>query len=256
MDNKVTPKTILNSMYSERMLVFGHRGASAYAPMNTLPAFELAVEQGADGIELDVHFSQDGQLIVLHDFTVDHTTDGHGYARDMTLEQLKKLDAGVWKGEQFKGVRIPTLGEVFEAVGQKLYINVEIKSESIETDGVEQNVAECIAKNAMTERIIVSSFNPLALKRFREIMPEVPIGYLYVAAALPFSEVMETLTHEARHPQHTMIDQDYMDWARQNRYRVNTWTVNDPARAVELRNMGVDAIITDTPDVMLEALRD
>jgi glycerophosphoryl diester phosphodiesterase len=108
----------------------------------------------------------------------------------------------------------------------------------------------------MAERVIVSSFNPLALKRFREIMPEVPIGYLYVASEKPFADVMENLSHEARHPQHTMIDQDYMDWAKQNSYRVNTWTVNDPTRAVELRNMGVDAIITDTPDVMLEALRD
>jgi glycerophosphoryl diester phosphodiesterase len=251
----VPPQTVLNKIYPGRTLVFGHRGASAYAPMNTLPSFELAAEQGADGVELDVHLSQDGQLIVLHDFTVDHTTDGHGYARDMTLAQLKKLDAGSWKGEQFKGIRIPTLDEVFVAVGQKLCINVEIKSESVETDGVEQQVAECIAKNAMTERVIVSSFNPLALKRFREIMPEVPIGYLYVAGEQPFAEVIKSLPHDARHPQHTMIDQGYMDWARQNGYRVNTWTVNDPTRAAELRNMGVDAIITDMPDVMLEALR-
>jgi glycerophosphoryl diester phosphodiesterase len=251
----VTPQTTLNKIYTGKTLVFGHRGASAYAPMNTLPAFELAAEQGADGVELDVHLSQDGHLIVLHDFTVDHTTDGQGYARDMTLTQLKKLDAGSWKGEQFKSVRIATLDEVFAAVGQKLYINVEIKSESVETDGVEQQVAECIANNGMAERVIVSSFNPLALKRFREIMPEVPIGYLYMAGEQPFAEVMKTLPHEARHPQHTMIDQDYMVWGRQNGYRVNTWTVNDPARAVELRNMGVDAIITDTPDVMIEALR-
>ena len=86
-------------------------------------------------------------------------------------------------------------------------------------------------------------------------MPEVPIGYLYVADEQPFAEVMKELPHEARHPQHTMIDSAYMDWARQNGYRVNAWTVNDPARAIELHNMGVDAIITDTPDVMLEALR-
>lgn len=251
----MTPLATLNKIYTGKTLVFGHRGASAYAPMNTLPAFELAVEQGADGVELDVHLSQDGQLIVLHDFTVDHTTDGHGYARDMTLAQIKQLDAGGWKGAQFKGVRIPTLDEVFAAVGHKLYINVEIKSETVETDGVEQKVAECIAKNGMTERVIVSSFNPLALKRFREITPEVPIGYLYMAGEQPFAEVMEKLAHEARHPQYTMIDQAYMDWAKQSGYRVNTWTVNDPLRAVELQNMGVDAIITDTPDVMLEALR-
>jgi glycerophosphoryl diester phosphodiesterase len=251
----VSPQSILDRMVNGRTLVFGHRGANAYAPMNTLPAFLLAAEQGADGVELDVHLSKDKQLIVLHDFTVDHTTNGKGYARDMTLAELKALDAGSHKSAQYKGVQIPTLDEVFEAIGQKLYVNVEIKSETEETDGVEQAVADCLRRNNMQERVIVSSFNPLALKRFREIMPDVPIGYLYVAEAQPFAELMETLPHEARHPHHPMIDRAYMEWAKSNHYRVNTWTVNDPARAVELRDMGVDAIITDAPDIMLEALR-
>jgi glycerophosphoryl diester phosphodiesterase len=250
----VNPKTILDQMYDGRTLVFGHRGASAYAPMNTIPAFKLAVEQGADGVELDVHFSKDKQLIVLHDFTVDHTTNGKGYARNMTLAELKALDAGSKKDPKFAGVQIPTLDEVFAAIGQKLYVNVEIKSETEETDGVEQAVADCLQRNNMQERVIVSSFNPLALKRFREILPEVPIGYLYMTNEQPFAEVMETLPHEARHPHHPMIDAAYMKWAKSKNYRVNTWTVNDPARAIELKRQGVDAIITDTPDVMLGVL--
>jgi len=250
----LNPKTVLDEMYQGRTLVFGHRGASAYAPMNTLPAFEMAASQGADGVELDVHLSKDKHLIVLHDFSVDHTTDGVGFARDMTLAELKQLDAGSWKGEQFRGVRIPTLDEVFEAVGRQLYINVEIKSETVETDGVEQKVADSINRYNMGRRVIVSSFNPLTLKRFRQIMPDVPIGYLYESNEQPFPEVVRELSHEARHPQHTMIDAAYMEWARKNGYRVNTWTVNNPARTVELRNLGVDGIITDKPDMILEAL--
>jgi glycerophosphoryl diester phosphodiesterase len=242
-------------MYNGRTLVFGHRGASGYAPMNTIPAFELAAEQGADGVELDTHLSKDGQLIVLHDFTVDHTTNGSGFARDMTVAELKALDAGSKKDLKFAGVQIPTLDEVFEAIGQKLYVNVEIKSETEDTDGVEQAVADCLARNHMLERVIVSSFNPLALKRFREIAPEVPIGYLYMPDYQPFAEVMDALPHEARHPHHPMIDRAYMDWAKSKGYRVHTWTVNDPARAAELQRLGVDAVITDTPDIMLEALR-
>src|SRR5690242_18182539 len=141
----VTAQSVIEKIYSSgQMLVFGHRGASAYAPMNTLPAFELAALQGADGVELDVHFSKDKQLIVLHDFTVDHTTNGTGFARDMTLAELKTLDAGSKKDPKFAGVQIPTLDEVFAAIGQKLYINVEIKSETAETDGVEQAVADCL----------------------------------------------------------------------------------------------------------------
>lgn len=251
-----TPQQILAEIYSQpRTLVFGHRGASAYAPMNTIPAFELAADQGADGVELDVHLSKDGQLIVLHDFTVDHTTNGQGYARDMTLAELRQLDAGVKFGEQFRGVRIPTLDEVFEAVGHRLFINVEIKSETEETDGVEQVTADTILRHNMQNRVIVSSFNPLALRRFRAILPDVPIGFLYIEGGIPFPEVVATLPHEARHPHHPMIDAEYMEWARERGYRVNTWTVNDPDRTRELMAIGVDAVITDKPDVMLEVVR-
>lgn len=246
---------VLEDLYQGRTLVFGHRGARAYAPMNTLPAFELAAQQGADGIELDVHLSQDKQPIVLHDFTVDHTTNAVGYVREMTLAQLKALDAGSYFGSQFAGVQIPTLDEVFESLGQRLFINVEIKSEAQETDGVEQVVADCITRWSMQNRVLVSSFNPYALKRFRQIMPNIPIGYLYAPEWTFWPEVMDSLPHEARHPHHTMIDTEYMGWARENGWRVNTWTVNDPARAVDLRNLGVDAIITDNPDLIIEALR-
>jgi glycerophosphoryl diester phosphodiesterase len=252
-------QSILDAMYKNRTLVFGHRGASAYAPMNTIPAYELAAEQGADGIELDVHRSKDGYAVIVHDFTVDHTTDGSGRVDSMTLAELKALDAGSWFGESFKNTRIPTLDEVFEAVGRRLFVNVEIKSESLTTDGVEQVVADVIARHHMQQRVILSSFNPLTLQRFRAIMPDVPIGFLYapdVPADIQGLMRQIGLPHEARHPYHAMIDSAYMAWAKSEGYRVNTWTVNDPARAVELRNLGVDGIITDKPDVILQALRD
>lgn len=243
----------LENIYQGRTLVWGHRGARAYAPMNTIPSFELALTQGATGIELDTHLSKDGQLIVLHDFSVDATTDGKGLAKDMTLAQLKELDAGSSFSAAYAGVRIPTLSEVFEAVGKKCFINVEIKSETQDTDGVEQAVADCIRQHGLEASIIVSSFNPLALKRFRDILPSAAIGYLY-APDYDFSAAMEGLPHEARHPQDMMVDATYMTWARQHNYRVNTWTVNDPQRAAELYKLGVDAIITDKPDVIIEAI--
>lgn len=244
----------LENIYQGRTLVWGHRGARAYAPMNTVPSFELALKQGADGVELDTHLSKDGKLIVLHDFTVDSTTNGKGLAKDKTLAELKELDAGSSFSAEYAGTQIPTLDEVFEAVGKKLFINVEIKSETQETDGVEQAVADCIIKHGLTNSVIVSSFNPLALKRFRAILPAVPIGYLYEPEH-NFSQMMEGFPHEARHPQHTMIDAAYMDWAKTNNFRVNTWTVNDPERAKALKQLGVDAIITDKPDVIIEAVR-
>lgn len=226
--------------------------------MNTLPAFALAAEQGADGIELDVHLTRDGHVVVVHDFTVDATTNGSGRVTEMTLDELKALDAGSWFGDAFRGVTIPTLDEVFEAVGDSLLVNVEIKSKAVETDGVEQAVADVIARHDMTRRVIVSSFNPLTLNRFRDILPQVPIGFLYQAGmSIDTEEVMKQLglKHEARHPHHSMIDAAYMAWAITEGYRVNAWTVNDAARAVELRELGVDAIITDAPDVILQAVR-
>jgi glycerophosphoryl diester phosphodiesterase len=251
----MTFKTIKDAMESGQTLVFGHRGAKAYAPMNTIPAFKLAYEQGAVGIELDVHRSKDGYPVIVHDFTIDETTNGEGEVTKKTLAELKTLDAGSWFSDEFVGVRVPTLDEVFEAVGDKLLINVEIKFMGQETDGVEQVVADCIRQHHMAQRVIVSSFNPYTLKNFHAIMPEVMIGFLYSAGMeIDTESLMENIPHEARHPHESMIDEAYMDWAKSHNYYVNTWTVNDPVRAKELQSLGVNCLITDAPDVILGAL--
>ncbi|NJL57682.1 glycerophosphodiester phosphodiesterase [bacterium] len=242
-------------MYDRKLpLIFAHRGASADAPMNTLAAFELAVQQGADGIELDVHRSIDGVAIVLHDFEVTHDRWQRAVS-GMTLAQVKALDAGQWFGEQFTGLRVPTLDDVFDAVGQKLFVNVEIKSRTAETDGVEQTVADCIARHGMGERVLVSSFNPLALHRFREIAPDVPVAVLD-ASAIPeaLREMMRDFPHEAVHPHQDQVTAELVGEARCAGRRVNVWTVNDADRARELAALGVDALITDVPGVLRAAL--
>jgi glycerophosphoryl diester phosphodiesterase len=245
----------LPQLYAEkRSLVFGHRGARGDTPMNTIPAFEMALQQGADGVELDVHLSRDGYPIILHDFTVDSTTDGSGRAADMTLAQLKELDAGGWYGEAFRATRIPTLDEVFEAVGQQLIINVEIKSNSWKTTGCEQVVADRIRQFGLESRVVISSFDPMALRRFRHIMPEVPIGYLYERATRWLRPLMLGLQHEARHPHYTMIDRRFMAWAKGKGYRVHTWTVNEAEQARRLHDLGVDILITDHPGMIRKAL--
>ncbi|MBZ0302358.1 MAG: glycerophosphodiester phosphodiesterase [Anaerolineae bacterium] len=249
---------VLDAWFQGPVHVSGHRGARAYAPMNTVPSFELAVAQGADSVELDVHRSKDGYPVICHDFTVDATTDGSGRVTDKTLAELKELDAGSWFGDAFRDVHIPTLDEVFEAVGHKVYVNVEIKSNSVQTDGVETLVAEVITRHGLTNRVIVSSFNPLALQRFRAALPEVPIAFIYEAnMTIDTVGLIEQLgvPHEARHPHHSIVDAAYIAWAKSKGYRVNAWTVNDPTRAVELRDLGVDTITTDAPDVILNAVR-
>lgn len=248
-------KVALAAMYADKPLVFGHRGASADAPMNTLVAFELAAERGAQGIELDVHRTKDGALVVLHDFEVDATTDGSGVISEMTLAEIKTLDAGSWFAPSFAGVHVPTLDQVFEAVGRRLYINVEIKSRSADTDGTEQAVADCIVRHQLSARVIVSSFNPLTLQRFRAVAPDVPLAYLD-APDIPdeLRALMRDFPHEAQHPHANMVDTAYVQQAQAAGRYINVWTVNDPSQARSLVAMGVNGIITDMPGVMRGAI--
>ncbi len=249
-------ETLRDALNSRETLIFGHRGAMARAPMNSMAAFKLAGEQGADGIELDVHLSRDGQLVVIHDDTVDATTDGQGKVADMTLDQLKRLDAGAWYADEFAGQGIPTLDEVIDAIGKSLFINVEIKSPRESVDRLENRLASCLRRHNMRERIIVSCFDPVILRRVKQTMPMVLMGFLYqpdmpAAHYLPLKE----LWHEARHPRHDMVDEGYMRWARAQGYFVNVWTVNDPRRALQLKRLGVNSIMTDDPATIISALR-
>lgn len=221
--------------------------------MNTLPAFELAAQQGAQGIELDVHRSVDGYAVVVHDYTVDATTNGHGRVAEMTLAQLRELDAGSWFDARYAGTKIPTLDEVFEAVGKRLFINVEIKSDTVETDGVEDVVAQCVARHQMVDRVIVSSFNPLALQRFQAIAPRVAVGLLYYGSDEALRAWRGPLS--AIHPHEILLNENVVSVALSQGNLINTWTVNDPQRARALAEWGVQGIITDYPDQILTALR-
>ncbi len=246
--------------YSVRPLVFGHRGARAYAPMNTLPSFELALEQGADGVELDVQLTKDGRLVVIHDFTVDGTTDGKGAVKDFFFDEIRRLDAGIRFDEKYRGTRIPTLEEVFALMGGTALVNVEIKApfqegtDTESTDGVERAVAQCVLAAGMENRVIVSSFNPLTLKRFRAALPSVPVAFLY-AKDVPVDtpSLMAAIPHEAYHPHYKLATRGTVEAEHAAGRVVNVWTVNEPEDAKLLIENGVDGLITDRPDIILDA---
>ncbi len=241
-------------MISGETLIFGHRGAMAEAPMNTLAAFELAYEQGAQGVELDTQLSKDGQPIVLHDFSVDATTDGQGAAADYTLAELQRLDAGAWFSAEFAGERIPALDDVLAAFGSKLFINVEIKSRLSGRDALSQAVANCITRHALLDRVIVSSFDPLLLRSFRAHCPQAMIGFLHYRGA--DARLVDGADQDAMHPWHELVDAAYMEGARASGSFVNVWTVNDERRARQLKGLGVNGIITDMPAKILTALKE
>lgn len=250
---------LLRQMQVGKRLVLGHRGARAYAPMNTLPAFALAMEQGADGVELDVWRTVDGHAVVIHDETVDATTDGHGQVQMMTLTELKALDAGGWFDPRYAGVTIPTLDEVFAALPASAIINVEIKKSdnlAAETDGVEALVADCIRRHRAEERVIVSSFNPHALRHFaaQPGMEAVLLGCLYMfgSPAELFDEIAERAAF--LHPYHELLTPEVAQAIRAGGKYINTWTVNDRARMTALLDIGVSALISDVPDVARAAV--
>lgn len=147
-----------------RPIIYGHRGASQYAPENTLASYNRAIEMGADGIEIDVHKSKDGHLIVCHDERVDRTTNGQGYIKDLILKEIKSLDAGSWFSKEFSGEKIPLLEEVLEFVKDKdILLNIELKNGPIFYDGIEDELIRLVRVFNLVENTIISSFNHYSL---------------------------------------------------------------------------------------------
>ena len=246
------------SFYRDRPLNFAHRGASHEAPENTLAAFLLAAELEADGIELDVQLSKDGKILVIHDFYLDTTTDGVGPVRERILAELKELDAGSRFDPVYAGQQIPTLQEVIDAVGHRLLLNIELKTTSLRDDGLESAVVRAIEDNHLLDRTIVSSFNPLALRRIRQLNPWIPIGLLY-APHLPVPLRSPWARHlmkpDAIHPHHSLVDDRHVQWARKRGYGVHTWVVDDPGKMWQLVRQGVDIVITNRPDLFRQVLQ-
>lgn len=249
----------LDHFYQGRVLNFAHRGASHDAPQNTLAAFRLAREMGADGVELDVQASKDGEAVVIHDFTVDATTDGPGAVKDKTLAELKELDAGSWFDARFAGQRIPTLQEVIVEVGHQLLLNIELKTKGLGSAGLVAEVVRLIEDHNLVHRAIVSSFNPLPLRQVKRLNHHIPTGLIYSfdRPANLFRTLLLLLAGpDALHPEKHLVTQEYMTWAQERDYRVNVWTVDEPAEMERLIVLGVDGIITNHPDILRKVLEE
>ena len=242
---------------TSRSAVFAHRGARRVAPENTLPAFERALAMGVAGIEFDVHLTTDGRLVVIHDFAVDKTTDGHGAVAAMTAAEVRRLDAGSHFAAAFAGVQVPFLEEVLDLVGDRCRLNIEIKSMDPYANDASAAVAAVIRDRALYDQVLVSSFNPITLIKLRYLDPKIALGMLYGGEMPGFLRQVwagPPIRPEAQHPEHTLIDAAYMQWARALPGAVNTWTVNDVEEARRLAALGVDVIMSDLPDVIMEGL--
>ncbi len=236
--------------------VWAHRGASAYAPENTIAAFRMAVEMGADGVELDVHESADGKLMVIHDETVDRTSNGSGRVVDMTCQELKQLDFS--NGfDKYAGARIPTLREVFGLLkNTNITINIEIKCDVVVYWGIWDKLLQLEQEMGMQGRILYSSFNHYVLMELRKSAPDAKIGLLYSNAMVDAWLYAQHLGAQALHPHYQVALQcpGYIEGCREAGVAINAWTVNDPEAMRKLAHENIGAIITNTPDVALREL--
>ncbi|MFT3876215.1 MAG: glycerophosphodiester phosphodiesterase [Propioniciclava sp.] len=234
--------------------VWAHRGASADAPENTLPAFELALEQGADGFELDVQLTRDDEVVVIHDETLERCTDGHGWVADHSLDDLRKLDASAGR-DGFGGTRIPTLGDVFGLVqGTEAVINVELKNSKMAYKGLEERVLAVIAEYEMTHRVVLSSFNHDSLRYLRSLTGGVRLGALYDQPLWKPWAYARRLGVHALHPSLSSARRRVVRHAHDEGLDVNVWTVNEASDIMRMVEINADAVVTNHPALAREVI--
>lgn len=238
---------------SSQVDTIAHRGASGYAPENTIAAFDKAVQMKADYIEIDVQRSKDGKLVVIHDTTVDRTTEGTGYVKDLTFDQLRSLDAGSWKGEQFVGEKIPTFDEILDRYRGKIGILIELKSPEL-YPGIEESVAKELKERYLhlpqDEKIIIQSFNFESMKKMDALLPYVPIGVLTSSSTDTTEQALKEFSAYADYfnPSYGIVTKDLVNQVHSQGMKISSWTVRSQEAADFLLSMDVDGIITDYPD--------
>ncbi len=234
--------------YLDRPLVMAHRGAKDVAPENTITAFGTAIDLGADAVEMDIVRCGSGEIVVIHDDTVDRTTNGSGRVDSLTLAALRELDAGSWFDARFAGEPVPLLDDVLDAIGGRIRLNIEIKHQRAGAEPMEAELAASLRERGLIADTIVSSFDPRALGRLKKAAPDIPRALLYASdMPLPLRHAWPRiwLAPQALHPHFGMVNESYMRRASTAGYRVNVWTVNEQADIARMANLGVDAIITD-----------
>jgi glycerophosphoryl diester phosphodiesterase len=241
----------MNLLFSQaRTVIFGHRGASAHAPENTLASFRLAAQQGAEAVELDAKLTTDGEVFVFHDLSLQRTTDGKGMVKDIRFAQLRELDAGSWFSAEFAGEKIPTLGEVFEGVGKNLFINIELTNYASPRDGLPDEVVKLVKQHGMENRVLFSSFNPFNLSRVRRLLPGAKVGILAwrgFKGGFQRGFIGRWFSPEFVHPELRDVNEKYIQHEHASGRRVNVWTVNQAEDLQRLFQWKADGVFTDDP---------
>jgi glycerophosphoryl diester phosphodiesterase len=235
--------------------VIAHRGACKVAPQNTIPAFQKAIEMGADGFENDVHLTKDGFLVVCHNHEIDETSNGTGAIVDYTLEDLRKLDFGSYFSEEFAGTKIPTLDEFLDLCRGLKVINIEIKTPKQTGTDVVRKTIDKVKEFGLFDKLIISCFSKDILIECKQVDAKTRTGILY-STDCPYTEIYDdpiafakSINADAIHPLGMLVDEDYINDCHEAGLIVNPWTIDKVYAMERLRDWGSDGIITNYPDV-------
>jgi glycerophosphoryl diester phosphodiesterase len=235
-------------------LVIAHRGASTAAPENTIAAFERAITDGADAIELEVHLSRDDHPVIIHDDTLERTTNGSGPVRGHTMRELKRLDAGAWRGPAFAGQRLQTLQEVLERFRGRTRFWIELKGGSDLYPDIEERIVGLLEVYDVIDGALVQSFDHAALARLRDFSRELRLGVLLARAPLDVARDVPPAAN-AVCPSVEILGAPEREVIRRSGRQCHVWTVNEPALMDRLVDWSVDGIITDQPELLRARLR-
>jgi glycerophosphoryl diester phosphodiesterase len=242
-------------MLNNKPKIFAHRGFSSTAPENTMIAFELAIQENVDGIELDIQMTSDRKLVIIHDETVNRTTNGSGWVKNFSLKDIKKLDSGTWFSPVFVNQTIPTLSEVLELVkGTDLCINIELKNNKIMYPKIEELVVKEIEQRRMENRVILSSFNHRSLRHLHLYRPKLALGALYENVLFEPWVYAKHLGVSAIHPFYLWVTDKLVHQCHAYGIQVRPYTVDRQRDMKRLISWGVDGIITNFPNRLRQLL--
>ena len=233
----------------EQTLIFGHRGSKGTHPENTMPSFLESYRAGAEGIELDVQLSKDGIPVIIHDESVDRTTNGKGWVKDFTVDELKSLDAGSWYSDKFKDVSIPTLYEVLEWLKTTpLVVNIELKNGMFPYPNLEEITLDLVRQFELEKRVIISSFNHYSLFKVHQLQPEIETAILFMEGLYEPWNYAKSIGASGLHCHYHVAVPEIVAGAVKAGAPVRPFTVNDDAKIEALIRSGCSAIITDFPE--------